>query len=188
MSGYVCPRCGSSDTYSSEENGRTFAVTLDTPGPVDPTVFHTMKETVTRCKNCGEKPNYIYSAVDLLKNSQNGVKIGWTTGLSFGFVGLSLIVLPLFLSGELFVITNWIGGILVVLSALALLTIPLHKARIRELNKGSMEFRAGESIMFFGKLVLSLLVVALFVGLMISNPDAVSEIGNWVFAPFLGDN
>ena len=55
MTSYKCPRCGSTETYSSEENGRTFAVTLDTPSQVDPTMFHTMKETVTRCKNCGEK-------------------------------------------------------------------------------------------------------------------------------------
>jgi hypothetical protein len=188
MSGYVCPRCGSSETYSSEENGQTFALTLDTPGPVDPTLFHTMKETVTRCRNCGEKPNYKYNSADLLKNSKDGLKLGWSTGLSFGLIGMSLIFLPLFLSGELFVITNWIGGILLVLSALSLLTIPLHKARIRELNKGSMEFPAGEKILFFVKLILSLLVVAVFIALMIGNPDAVSEIGNWVFAPFLGDN
>jgi len=64
MGYYKCPRCGGDQAYSSEENGRTFAMTLDTPGPVDPTVFHTIKETVSRCKNCGEKTNYIMSAAD----------------------------------------------------------------------------------------------------------------------------
>jgi DNA-directed RNA polymerase subunit RPC12/RpoP len=58
MGVYVCPRCGSGETYSSEENGRTFALTLDTPSPVDPTILHTMKQEIVRCKKCGEKSNY----------------------------------------------------------------------------------------------------------------------------------
>ena len=55
MANYKCPRCGSTETYKSEENGRTFALTLDTPSPVDPTIFHTMKHEIVRCKKCGEK-------------------------------------------------------------------------------------------------------------------------------------
>jgi hypothetical protein len=58
MGYYQCIRCGGGEAYTSEENGRTFAVTLNTPSPVDPTLVHTMKQTVTRCKACGEKSNY----------------------------------------------------------------------------------------------------------------------------------
>jgi hypothetical protein len=64
MGYYKCIRCGGGDVYTSEENGRTFALTLDTPSPVDPTLFHTVKQTVTRCKACGEKSNYIYTEED----------------------------------------------------------------------------------------------------------------------------
>lgn len=64
MGYYKCIRCGGGDVYVSEENGRTYALTLDTPGPVDPTLFNTFKEKVTRCRNCGEKSNYIMSAAE----------------------------------------------------------------------------------------------------------------------------
>ncbi len=64
MGYYQCIRCGGGDVYNSQENGRTFAVTLDTPSAVDPTMFHTMKQTVIRCKACGEKSNYIYTEED----------------------------------------------------------------------------------------------------------------------------
>jgi DNA-directed RNA polymerase subunit RPC12/RpoP len=135
MSGYVCPRCGSSDTYSSEENGRTFAVTLDTPGPVDPTLFRTMKENVTRCKNCGEKPDYIYSKEDRLKGFEYGLKQSWSGVRFFGVTGILVLSIPLFTNGELSEITSWIGGIILALSAVSLLTIPIFKARIRELDR-----------------------------------------------------
>jgi hypothetical protein len=75
MGYYKCPRCGGDQAYSSEENGRTFAMTLDTPGPVDPTLFHTMKQTVSRCKNCGEKTQYIMSEADKAQERKAAYKV-----------------------------------------------------------------------------------------------------------------
>jgi hypothetical protein len=64
MGYYKCIRCGGGDVYTSDENGRTFALTLDTPSAVDPTMFQTAKQTVTRCKACGEKSKFIYTKDD----------------------------------------------------------------------------------------------------------------------------
>ncbi len=75
MGYYQCIRCGGGDVYTSEENGRTFAVTLNTPSPVDPTLFHTMKQTVTRCKACGEKSNYILSKEEQEYENARAAKI-----------------------------------------------------------------------------------------------------------------
>ena len=75
MGYYLCPRCGGDQAYSSEENGRTFAMTLNTPGPVDPTLFHTMKQTVSRCKNCGEKTKYIMTETDKAEERKAAWKV-----------------------------------------------------------------------------------------------------------------
>ncbi len=75
MGYYKCIRCGGGEAYTSEENGRTFAVTLDTPSAVDPTLFHTMKQTVTRCKNCGEKTQYIMSETDKAQERKAAWKV-----------------------------------------------------------------------------------------------------------------
>jgi DNA-directed RNA polymerase subunit RPC12/RpoP len=142
MGVYVCPRCGSGETYSSEENGRTIALTLDAPGPVDPTLFRTMKETVTRCKKCGEKTAYIPSKEDRLKNMQSAVKQSWSSFGFFGVTGILVLSIPLFTNGEpwltngeLSEITSWIGIIFLALSAFSLLLVPLLKVQIKELNR-----------------------------------------------------
>jgi hypothetical protein len=84
---YQCIRCGGGDIYTSEENGRTFALTLDTPSAVDPTMLHTMKQTVTRCKACGEKSNYIYTEEDHAASKVLVAKI--SQGLSAAMIVLA---------------------------------------------------------------------------------------------------
>jgi DNA-directed RNA polymerase subunit RPC12/RpoP len=80
MGYYKCIRCGGGDVYTSEENGRTFAVTLDTPSAVDPTLFHTMKQTTSRCRNCGEKSQYVVDEYDIRSSAKFQIILGWVLG------------------------------------------------------------------------------------------------------------
>jgi len=80
MGYYKCIRCGGGDVYTSEENGRTFALTLDTPSPVDPTLFHTMKQTTSRCRNCGEKCKYVQDEYDIRRTARLQITVGWVAG------------------------------------------------------------------------------------------------------------
>jgi hypothetical protein len=92
MGYYKCIRCGGGESYPSQENGRTFALTLDTPSPVDPTLFHTMKQTVSRCKACGEKSEYLFTEEDIKEETR--LVFGWIFRISlivFALLGALLV-------------------------------------------------------------------------------------------------
>ena len=58
---WACRKCGGTDLYNSEETTGAYAMTLNTPGPVDPTVINTLKSNILRCKACQEKATWIMS-------------------------------------------------------------------------------------------------------------------------------
>ena len=89
MGYYKCIRCGGTDTYTSQENGRTFAVTLDTPSAVDPTLLNTLKESVNRCRKCGEKCKYVGDSFDRRRWAKFQINLGWVL-LSFFLVSASV--------------------------------------------------------------------------------------------------
>jgi hypothetical protein len=80
MGYYQCIRCGGGEAYTSQENGRTFALTLDTPSPVDPTMFHTFKQSTSRCRNCGEKSKYVVDEYDIRSSAKFQIILGWVAG------------------------------------------------------------------------------------------------------------
>jgi hypothetical protein len=58
---WECTSCKGQNVYVSEEVSGAMAVTLNTPGPVDPTYINTIKNKVTRCSDCGERSSWILS-------------------------------------------------------------------------------------------------------------------------------
>lgn len=59
---YKCPRCESGKAYESEENTGAMGLTLNTDGPVDPTIIRATTSIVMRCFDCGEKTKWFDSA------------------------------------------------------------------------------------------------------------------------------
>lgn len=59
---YECPRCNGREAYESEETTGAMATTLNTNGPVDPTIIRATTGIVMRCKDCGEKVKWFDSA------------------------------------------------------------------------------------------------------------------------------
>ncbi len=89
---YECPRCQGQDVYKSEETTGAMAMTLDTPGPVDPTLVNYTKSTVIRCRNCGEKARWFDSPETIRykqKRDSSATKvIGIIAGIGFFFGGI----------------------------------------------------------------------------------------------------
>jgi hypothetical protein len=127
MGYYECPRCGGGQAYSSEEVGRTLALTLDTPSAADPTLFHTMKKTVSRCKNCGEKTIYTFTPEERKKFARDGIAGGWLGSGLFLLFGIIFIFIPL-------TILNWIGALLLVFSGFSLFLVMLSNSQLKNLN------------------------------------------------------
>lgn len=73
------------------------AVSYDTPGPVDPTMVSAIKGNVMRCKDCGEKTNWVLSAAGSRAKARRETKANSVIGIIFGVVfslhGLYLMVL-----------------------------------------------------------------------------------------------
>jgi DNA-directed RNA polymerase subunit RPC12/RpoP len=77
---YECPRCLSKDVYESEESIGAVAMTLDTPGPVNPTLINSVNAQVYRCRNCGEKAQLIFSQKYIAQKARKEAKaMPWAT-------------------------------------------------------------------------------------------------------------
>ncbi|MEY5018399.1 MAG: hypothetical protein RJB54_317 [Actinomycetota bacterium] len=89
---YWCPRCKGEEFYESQETTGAYAVTLNTPGPVDPTFVNRIQGTVVRCVNCGEKAQWIDSPEAIAEKSRvNSLGYGWVGsigGAAFLFLAL----------------------------------------------------------------------------------------------------
>jgi hypothetical protein len=87
---WECTGCKGQNVYVSEEVSGAMAVTINTPGPVDPTFINTIKNKVTRCSNCGEKVIWILSPEALAakgrKENSQMVWIGYISGVVFAAV------------------------------------------------------------------------------------------------------
>jgi DNA-directed RNA polymerase subunit RPC12/RpoP len=127
MGYYQCIRCGGSDTYSSKESGRTMALTLDTPSAVDPTLFHTTKNTVIRCRACGEKCTYMHTPAEILRDTKFGIVIFWIALFVFPLLGLTFIVIPVTL-------LNWVGIFFLATTPLFLVFLMISKTRLKKLT------------------------------------------------------
>ena len=127
MGYYKCIRCGGTDTYSSQENGRTFAVTLDTPSAVDPTMFHTMKQTTSRCRNCGEKCKYVQDEYDIRRNARLLITLGWVGGSLLLVIGIR----TFFLHGFTSSVTDFIVPIGIAASVVYIL---MGRAKLKKLD------------------------------------------------------
>jgi hypothetical protein len=132
MGYYKCIRCGGGDVYTSEENGRTFALTLDTPSPVDPTLFHTMKQTTSRCRNCGEKCKYVQDEYDIRRNAKFQITLGWV-GLP---LMLALNVFMLFWSGFSF---SFFGILMWIAIPASIANILIGRAQLKKLDLANNE-------------------------------------------------
>ena len=89
---YECPRCGSKDVFEAEEVTGAMALTLNTPGPVDPTLVNLIKSTVVKCRSCGEKARWQYTQQYLANKRKKEESImPWvTTPFAFVFLFLAL--------------------------------------------------------------------------------------------------
>ena len=92
MGHWECTNCKGQNVYVSEEVSGAMAVTINTPGPIDPTYVNTIKSKVTRCSDCGERATWILSPEGLKakgrrENSQT-VWIGYLGGVVFAGTAL----------------------------------------------------------------------------------------------------
>jgi hypothetical protein len=91
---YQCPRCNGRDVYESEETTGAMAMTLNTPGPVDPTIVNPIKGTVVRCRNCGEIAKWYDSAETVAYKAKRdagaSTVIGYIGGIVFLLLGLQI--------------------------------------------------------------------------------------------------
>jgi hypothetical protein len=89
---FVCPNCGGLDFYKSEETTGAYAMTLNTPGPIDPTIINPITNQVNRCRNCDEKVYWVdspeYAAHKLSRESEATSIISIIFGVIFLFFGL----------------------------------------------------------------------------------------------------
>ena len=71
-------------------------LTINTPGPIDPTFVNTIKNKVTRCADCGEKAIWILSPEALKakgrKENSQMVWVGYISGVVFAGVALYLLL------------------------------------------------------------------------------------------------
>ena len=80
---YQCPRCLGQDVYESEEVIGAFGLTLNTPGPVDPTLINPVTGNVVRCRNCGEKVKWFDSQETTTYKAERDAAL--TKYICFGF-------------------------------------------------------------------------------------------------------
>jgi DNA-directed RNA polymerase subunit RPC12/RpoP len=85
---YKCPSCSGKTYYSSRETSGAYAITLNTPGPVDPTIVNTLKTTVIRCKSCQSEMKWIPTAAARKAMEKSDQKYYAFTGLFTGVLGL----------------------------------------------------------------------------------------------------
>jgi hypothetical protein len=92
MGHWECTSCKGRNVYVSEEVSGAMAVTINTPGPVDPTYINTIRNKVTRCKACGERARWILSPEGLKakgrKENSQMVWIGYIFGVIFAGMAL----------------------------------------------------------------------------------------------------
>lgn len=98
---YECPRCSGRDVYESEEITGAMAMTLNTPGPVDPTIVNPVKGKVTRCRNCREKVKWHDSAETIAYKQKRESKWNAYGGTPAGAL-MCLASLALFFNTHLF--------------------------------------------------------------------------------------
>jgi hypothetical protein len=91
---WQCRKCGGRDLYNSEETTGAYAMTLNTPGPVDPTIVNTLKSNVLRCEACQEKAIWIMSeeAVQEMNRRENrlGAWISFPSAVILGAIPFML--------------------------------------------------------------------------------------------------
>jgi hypothetical protein len=91
---WECTSCKGQNVYVSEEVSGAMAVTINTPGPIDPTYINTIKNKVTRCSDCGERASWILSPEALKakgrRENAQMVWIGYLGGVAFAGSALYL--------------------------------------------------------------------------------------------------
>jgi hypothetical protein len=88
---WECTNCRGRDVYVSEEISGAMAVTINTPGPIDPTYINPIKNKVTRCNVCSERAMWVLTPEALKakgrrENSQM-VWIGYIFSVVFAGMG-----------------------------------------------------------------------------------------------------
>jgi hypothetical protein len=96
---YKCPRCESSKAYESEENTGAMGLTLNTGGPVDPTIIRATTSIVMRCSDCGEKTKWFDSAETIAykakRDATASTVICYVAGVIFLLAGIYVIGLDI---------------------------------------------------------------------------------------------
>ena len=85
---YECRSCSGKKYYSSEETSGAYAITLNTPGPVDPTIVNTLKKNVIRCQDCQSEMKWIPTAAARKAMEKSDQKYYGFMGLFTGVLGL----------------------------------------------------------------------------------------------------
>ena len=92
---YKCPRCEGNNAYESKETTGAMGLTLDTNGPVDPTIIRGITGVVMRCKDCGEKTQWFDSAETKAYKSKRDASastvICYISGVAFFLGGLFIL-------------------------------------------------------------------------------------------------
>lgn len=147
---WVCPRCQSTEAFESQEVTGAYAVTYNTPGPIDPTFINQVKSRVVRCNSCGEKTDWVYSeeAKTIMRRRSHtrmiwignigglifiAVTVFWAISLSSDSVLWATAVIPAFLSAVFFVVG---------------LNGKLEKRRVRRLEGETHEKLAPKNLVF----------------------------------------
>jgi hypothetical protein len=80
---WQCAKCKSKDVYISEETSGAYAMTLNTPGPVDPTIINTISSNVTRCNNCNSRAIWVLTEAGQQRNAKLSMQISFVAGVIF---------------------------------------------------------------------------------------------------------
>jgi hypothetical protein len=92
MGHWECTSCKGRNVYVSEEVSGAMAVTINTPGPVDPTYINTIRNKVTRCSDCDQRAIWILSPEALAakgrKENSQMVWVGYFGGVAFAGMAL----------------------------------------------------------------------------------------------------
>jgi hypothetical protein len=140
---YQCPRCSGRDYYFSEETAGAYAMTLNAPGPVDPTIVNTIKKNVARCNQCQSEMKWIPSSAALKARETGDQKYYAFTGLFLGILVPIVLVGGFayvhFVEGPTFsalllgsVELRIIAGFLILLSVLLIRSGLKNRKRLRE--------------------------------------------------------
>lgn len=130
---YECPRCNSSDLFESTETTGAMALTVNTPGPVDPTLISPITNRVLVCRNCGEKARWIDNPLFIAEKLAKEEKVmPWITGIfALLFAGFGIYAL-----NQPWLLESSSGGLLLVVSLVltgifALATFSMAKGKRR---------------------------------------------------------